>query len=200
MRIAEVLRLADSVKPNDFSEEAKLSWLNEAEGLVQTEVMLLATDEVIVYRWPEDAETELLVKPPHDKLYTAYLYAMIDFANGEYNKYQNTMKIFNAHFGEFMRYFAERYRPADTHGDVYEDAGLGVPWRGYYLSAYGIAQKHGYAGTEAEWLASLKGERGERGDVGEKPVCGVDYFTEADKTEIVGRVLAAIPDGEEMVF
>ena len=130
MRIAEVLRLADSVKPNAFSEEAKLSWLNEAEGLVQTEVMLLATDEVIVYRWPEDAETELLVKPPHDKLYTAYLYAMIDFANGEYNKYQNTMQIFNAHFGEFMRYFAERYRPADTHGDVYEDAGLGVPWRG----------------------------------------------------------------------
>lgn len=39
-----------------------------------------------------------------------------------------------------------------------------------------------------------------KGDKGEKPVCGVDYFTEADKTEIVGRVLAALPDGEEMVF
>lgn len=27
----------------------------------------------------------------------------------------------------------------------------------YYLSAYGIAVKHGYTGTETEWLASLQG-------------------------------------------
>ena len=30
-------------------------------------------------------------------------------------------------------------------------------WPGHYLSAYGIAQKQGYAGTEEEWLDSLKG-------------------------------------------
>ena len=30
----------------------------------------------------------------------------------------------------------------------------------YYLSAYGIAVKQGYAGTEEEWLASLRGEPG----------------------------------------
>ena len=31
----------------------------------------------------------------------------------------------------------------------------------YYLTAYGLAVKHGYEGTEAEWLASLKGEKGD---------------------------------------
>ena len=31
----------------------------------------------------------------------------------------------------------------------------------YLLSAYGIAVKHGYSGTEEEWLASLKGDEGE---------------------------------------
>lgn len=36
----------------------------------------------------------------------------------------------------------------------------GLPWEGYYYSAYGIAVKHGYTGTEEEWLRSLKGERG----------------------------------------
>ena len=30
----------------------------------------------------------------------------------------------------------------------------------YYISAYGIAKKHGFSGTEAQWLASLKGEPG----------------------------------------
>jgi len=34
----------------------------------------------------------------------------------------------------------------------------GTPgWKGYYLSAYGIAVKHGFTGTEEEWLDSLKG-------------------------------------------
>lgn len=30
----------------------------------------------------------------------------------------------------------------------------------YYLTAYGLAVKHGYVGTEEEWLASLKGDPG----------------------------------------
>jgi hypothetical protein len=34
------------------------------------------------------------------------------------------------------------------------------------LSAYEIATRHGFEGTETEWLASLKGEQGERGPLG----------------------------------
>ena len=33
-------------------------------------------------------------------------------------------------------------------------------------SAYEIAVQNGFVGTEAEWLASLKGEDGEQGPVG----------------------------------
>lgn len=37
------------------------------------------------------------------------------------------------------------------------------PYRfmGYYLTAYGIAVKHGFQGTEEEWLESLKGDQGD---------------------------------------
>jgi len=35
----------------------------------------------------------------------------------------------------------------------------------YYISAYGLAVKHGFKGTEEEWIASLKGEKGDPGDV-----------------------------------
>lgn len=46
-------------------------------------------------------------------------------------------------------------------------------------SAYEIAVKHGFVGTEEEWLASLNGE---------------DYIlTETDKAEIVSAVIAALP-------
>ena len=36
------------------------------------------------------------------------------------------------------------------------------------LSAYQVAVQHGFEGTEAEWLISLKGEKGETGPKGEK--------------------------------
>ena len=41
-----------------------------------------------------------------------------------------------------------------------------APWPGYYYSAYGIAVKHGFQGTEEEWLESLKGTQGEKGEPG----------------------------------
>ncbi len=53
------------------------------------------------------------------------------------------------------------------------------------LSAYEVAVKNGFIGTEAEWLESL---RGANGDDGHTPEKGVDYFTESDKAEIVNSV------------
>ena len=119
MKLSEVIARVDEIKPNAFTNEAKTAWLNEVEGMVQTEVFLWATEQIIVYDYEKNKDTELLVQPPHDKLYWAYLTAMIDFANGEYNKYQNTMQMFNSFFSEFMRWFATNYRPADTHEEVY---------------------------------------------------------------------------------
>ena len=69
-------------------------------------------------------------------------------------------------------------------------------------SAYEIALEHGFEGTEEEWLESLKGEKGDPGADGQPgkdgvdgvtPVKGEDYYTEADKTEMVDAVLAALP-------
>lgn len=174
MNVQQVIRLVDDIKPNAFSDEAKTAWLNEAEGLVQTEVLLLAPEEIIVYSWEEDRETELLVKPPHDKLYWAYLTALIDFANGEYLKYQNTLQMFNSHFGEYMRWYASRYRPAD-----------GKPTElGYYLTAYGIAVKHGYEGTEEAWLASLIGPEGPPGPQGPQGIPGSVQFDELTEEQL----------------
>lgn len=43
----------------------------------------------------------------------------------------------------------------------YGGEGSGLPWEGYYFSAYGIAVKHGFEGTEEEWLLTLRGDRTE---------------------------------------
>ncbi len=57
--------------------------------------------------------------------------------------------------------------PEEIRADAPE--GIGAPphggWRGYYLTAYGIAVKHGFRGSEEEWLKTLGGERGERAEL-----------------------------------
>ena len=113
MTLREALAAVDAVKPNAFSDADKTRWLSEAEGKVALEVLLLALEEVPVYAWPGDADTELLAPAPFDKLYPAYLAAMIDFANGEYDRYQATAGMFNSHFADFMRWYALNVRPAD---------------------------------------------------------------------------------------
>ena len=116
MTLGKTIARTDAVKPNAFSYEMKTAWINEVEGLVQTEIMLKDPENTIVYTWPDDENTELLAAPPHDKIYRTYLMAMIDFANGEYNRYQSTMQLFNAHYGEYMRWYAQTHRPADSKG------------------------------------------------------------------------------------
>lgn len=234
MKIGEVLDFVDKIKPNAFGEGEKILWLNEVEGIVQTEVLLYAASAVYTYcesysvtmtgaSFPNDHTLELplplrvcvggtltirgletygennlselvvtsvgangcrlgfpegtfsavgkegdtgeaelcfdcrsveLIAPnTFHKLYYAYLMAMIDFANGEYNKYKNTMTLFNSFLNSFMRWYAQNYRPADGES----------PEKGYCVTAYSLAVKHGFSGSESDFLDSLRGENGADG-------------------------------------
>ena len=44
------------------------------------------------------------------------------------------------------------------------------------------------------------GEKGDTGADGKTPVRGIDYWTDADKTEIVDSVLAALPSAEGVSY
>lgn len=45
-----------------------------------------------------------------------------------------------------------------------------------------------------------KGDTGPQGPAGHTPVKGTDYWTAADKAEMVADVLAALPDGTEVNY
>ena len=149
MKISKVMRLANELKDDKLSTELKLQFINECEGMVQSEVMMLSSSDIIVYD-ENDLESALIVKPPHDKIYLAYLVAMIDYANNEYNKYANTISLFQSYFKEFHTWYFNRFHPGDG----------GAVTEGYYISAYSIAVKHGYQGTEEEWLSTMGGSDG----------------------------------------
>ena len=156
MKVSEAIQWARQLKQinaTQYPDALLLQFLNECEGKVQAEFLRIADTDVQRYSL-EDMDKKLIVGPPHDKLYYTYLCAMIDFANGEYSKYNNAIIIANSFLAEWAAWFNRTHR---RNGREY----LGV-----FLSAYAIALKWGFEGTEEEWLASLRGPQGLRGETG----------------------------------
>lgn len=155
MKVDKLIKLVRTLKPTptEFDDEILLMWVSECEGMVLSEVHLVSVADIEPFALGADSSlptAELTAPFPYDKLYTQYVLAQIDYANGEYTKYQNSMQMFNATYTEYVHYVAEVLAPADGRAELKQ----------YYLSAYAIAQKHGYTGTEEQWLASLHGADG----------------------------------------
>lgn len=112
MIVQEVIDRVDRIKPNGFTNDDKVAWLDEVEGRVQTEFLLLPPEKVERLKTVGD---KLLVPFPYDALYVAYLMAMIDFANGEYDRYDATYEMFNAKWKEFAMWRTTHY---PTKGNV----------------------------------------------------------------------------------
>lgn len=187
MKVKELLSFVDKIVPHSFPEEVQIRWINEVEGRVQTEVLLLSDEDLTAYSWPEHQETELFAKFPYDDIYWTYLAAMVAHANGEFGEYNNHITLFNERFLRFSAWYAGRYRPADGEAAA----------RLYYLSAYGIALKHGFAGSEEAWLESLKGDPFTYEDFTPEqlqalvPKKGVDYLTPEEIGEAAGTAADA---------
>ncbi len=54
---------------------------------------------------------QTICNPPHEKLYIYYLLAMIDFHNGEYDRYANTLEMFNSMYSAYCKWFTHHYDP-----------------------------------------------------------------------------------------
>lgn len=166
--IREIIEQVDLHKPNGFPTEGKLRWIAQLDGKIAQNVLLMGVEELrqFNYRYPEDLDKEPLVDFPHDDLYSLWLEAQIDAKNGEWNRYQNTIELYNAAYGNYVEWFANTYKPAEGCGQYGWVNNPNVPQ--YYITAYGLAVKAGYSGSLQEWLASLKGEPGPKGDPGAK--------------------------------
>lgn len=160
MTIKEIIEQVDDIKPNAFSEKTKLTWIAELDGSIASDVMMMNIVEVqqLQYRHPTDLESTPLVSFPHDGIYVLWLRAKIDEANGEAERYENSMAQYNASYGKFVRWFAATHEPAQGYARGMDASPLENP--PYYITAYGLAVKRGFKGTIDEWIASLKGETG----------------------------------------
>lgn len=116
MTITEAITKVDTLKPNAYSTTDKISWLSRLDGMVKR--LIIDTHEggedVIFsgYDSDTDMETELLVAAPFDDIYLRWLEAQIDYSNAEFNKYNNSILMFNSAFDVFSNYYNRNHMPA----------------------------------------------------------------------------------------
>lgn len=131
----KVIEIVDRVKPNTYTEEDKLRWINELDGMVKRlvfqwdekylknlegkykngEITKEAYEELInktkPYEYPEDMDRELLIPAPYDEdLYTLYVQTKIDFYNREYTNYNNTATMFEIRYDEYKKDYIRNHR------------------------------------------------------------------------------------------
>lgn len=92
MTVKKILELFEKLRPNSFDFDTKLMWLDEVEGLVQSEIFGVSIDEI---KHLEGEDDILRVPHPYARLYFFYLSSMIDFFSGNFEKYQASSLAYN---------------------------------------------------------------------------------------------------------
>ena len=115
MTIAQAILRCDDLKPNDYTPEEKIEWLSRLDGRIKIELIDThegAEDkEFNGYTEDTDTTTELLAPSPYDEMYLYWLQAQIDYSNGEINKYNSNISMFNTSYSDYAAYYNRTHMP-----------------------------------------------------------------------------------------
>ena len=118
MTINEAINRIDETKFNTFSQDQKVGWLNRLDNMVKTQIIDTHEGGHSVtfsgYDRDTDLHTELLVAAPFDELYLRWLEAQIDYHNGEIDKYNISITMFNTEYESFENWYRRNHRPIST--------------------------------------------------------------------------------------
>lgn len=114
MTIHEAITWIDEHKPNTLSREDKIRLLNQLDmeifqSLVRTHTC--GIQEFEGYHEDIDPDTVLLAPEPYDAMYLHWLESQVDYANGEYQKYNNTNAVFRTDWETFERWYNRTHMP-----------------------------------------------------------------------------------------
>ena len=99
--------------PAEIDDTILLDWINQLEGQILHEIFLLDLSEITPYT---ATPTEALAAPyPYDGIYLLWMEAQVDFANGEYERYTNTMQRYNTAWNDLARHIAKCIQIGRAH-------------------------------------------------------------------------------------
>ena len=115
MTIAEVISKVDALKPNTYTPEDKVAWLSNLDTRVKSQIIDAheQNDPIYFYGYDSllDQVTELLVPAPYDEMYLRWLEAQIDYHNGEDDRYNNAIILFNNAYEGYKKHYTRTHMP-----------------------------------------------------------------------------------------
>ena len=119
MKIIEAINKIDDLKFNNFEQDRKIDWLSKLDCMVKR--LIIDTHEggndiaFTGYDSETDTQTELLIPAPFDEAYLRWMEAQIDYHNGEIDKYNISITMFNTEFEAFASWYHRNHLPV-SHG------------------------------------------------------------------------------------
>ena len=121
MTVGKAIAEVDELWVNAYCTEQKITWLSRCESTIDKEIVQIyvgchepfrgfghKTDREGV---PVDINDERLIAgEPYDQLYIYWLEAMIHYADGEIQKYNNAIAQYQALFDAFRKWYGRNRR------------------------------------------------------------------------------------------
>ena len=115
MRINEAINRLDSLKFNTYTQDDKIDWLSRLDNMVKKQIIDTheGAESVSFTGYTADTplDTVLLVPAPYDEVYLRWMEAQIDYHNGEYDKYNNAIIMFNTAFEAYQKHYNSAHKP-----------------------------------------------------------------------------------------
>lgn len=110
MTVIEAINIIDALKPNAFTRDDKLRWLNEVDGIVQKAI--IDTHEGGA-EWTEHTADDdvLLVVAPYTSLYIYWLDSRIAYYNRESVAYNNAIAAYNTALSAYTNFYNRTHMP-----------------------------------------------------------------------------------------
>ncbi len=113
MTVQEVIARADALRPNAVPEAQKIRWISALEAMIKDEIA--DTHAGWDAEVPEGSllapDDELFAPLPYDGAYVFWLLAHIDAANGEFDSYANSVRLFHNAFSAFADHVNRTHPP-----------------------------------------------------------------------------------------
>ncbi len=115
MKIIQAINRLDALIFNTYTKPDKVAWLSGLDTMVKKQIVDIheGSEKVFFAGYDDgtDLQTELLVPAPYDEMYLRWMEAQIHYHNGEYDKYNNAIILFNTAFEAYQAYYTRNHLP-----------------------------------------------------------------------------------------
>ena len=115
MTINEAINRLDALIFNTYTNDDKVQWLSRLDAAVKQQIIdtHVGGENVIFngYTPETPGTTALLVPTPYDEVYLRWMEAQINYHNGEYDKYNAAIILYNTAFDAYASHYNKTHMP-----------------------------------------------------------------------------------------